>query len=70
MVCTFDMYFSISKKNTLRSVSPRSPCALEVPGAYNVNSCSRCVRLGSFCPEVKEPRPMRPDALDAALFAS
>jgi len=53
---------SISKKNTLRSVSPHSPCAPDVPGAYNVNSCSGSVRPGSFCPEVKGPRPMRPDA--------
>jgi len=52
----------ISKKNTLRSVSPRSPSAPDVPGAYNVNSCSGCVRPGSFRPEVKGPRPMRPDA--------
>jgi len=52
----------ISKKNTLRSVSPRSPCAPDVPGAYNVNSCSGYVRPGSFRPEVKGPHPMRPDA--------
>ena len=60
----------ISKKNTLCSVSHCSPSAPEVPGAYNVNSCSGCVRLGSFHLEVKGPRPMRQDALDAALFAS
>ena len=52
----------ISKKNTLRSVSPRSPCAPDVPGAYNINSCSGGVRPGSFRLEVKGPRPMRPDA--------
>jgi len=52
----------VSKKNTLRSVSPSSPCAPDVPGAYNVNSCSGCVRPGSFRPEVKRPRPMCPDA--------
>ena len=57
----------ISKRNTLRSVSPYSPCAPDVPGAYNVNSCSGCVRPGSFRPEVKGLRPMCPDALDAAL---
>jgi len=61
---------NISKRNTLRSGSPRSPCAPDVPGAYNVNSCSGCVRPASFRPEVKGPRPMRPEALDAALFAS
>jgi len=52
----------ISQKYTLRSVSPRAPCVPDVPGAYNVNSCSGCVRLGSFRPEVKGPRSMRPDA--------
>jgi len=52
----------ISKNNTLRSVSPRSPCAPDVPGAYNVNSCCGCVRPGSFSPEVKRPRPMGADA--------
>ena len=51
----------ISKRNTLRSVTPRSPCAPDVPGTYNVNSCSGCVRPASFRPEVKGPRPMRPD---------
>ena len=50
------------KKNTLGSVSPRSPCTLDVPGAYNINSCSGCVRPGSFSPEVKGPRPMCPEA--------
>ena len=57
-----DCIIDISKKNTLRAVSPRSPCAPGVPGAYNVNSCSVCVSLGSFCQEVKRLRPMRPDA--------
>jgi len=45
----------IRKKNTLRSVSPGSPCAPDVQGAYNVNTCSGCVRPGSFRPEVKGP---------------
>jgi len=52
---------TISKKNTLRSVSPRTPCAPDVPGAYNVNSCSGCFSPGLFRPEVKRPGPMRPD---------
>ena len=53
----------ISQKNTLGSISPRSPYAPDVPDAYNVNSCSGWVRPGSFCPDVKGPRPMRPDTL-------
>ena len=53
---------SISKRNTLRAVSPRSPCVLDVPGAYNVNSCSGCIHRGSFRPEVNRPPPMRSDA--------
>ena len=51
----------ISKRKTLRSGSPHSPCAPDVPCAYNVNSCSRCVRPGSFRPHV---RGLRPDAFD------
>jgi len=53
--------YCISKRNTLRSGSPRSPCAPDVPGAYNINSCSGCVHLGSFHTEVKGRRPMRLD---------
>jgi len=53
-----------AKKSTLRSVSPHSPCAPDVPGAYNVNSCSGCVHLGSFHLDVKGPCPMRPDPFD------
>jgi len=52
----------ISKKIILRPISPRSPCAPDVPGAYNVNSSSGRVRPGSFRPEVKGPPPMRPHA--------
>jgi len=52
----------ISKKIILRPISHRSPCAPDVPGAYNLNSSSVCVRPGSFRPEVKGPPPMRPDA--------
>ena len=52
----------ISKRIILRPISPRSPCAPDVPGAYNVNSSSGCIRLGLFRPEVKEPPPMRLDA--------
>jgi len=52
----------ISKKIILRPISPHSPCAPDVPGAYNVNSSSRCVRPGSFRPEVKGTPLMRPDA--------
>ena len=51
-----------AKKVILRPISPRSPCAPDVPGAYNVNSSSGCVRPGSFRPEVKGPPPIRPDA--------
>ena len=53
---------NISKKNTLRSVSPCSFYASDTPGAYNVNSSSVCVRPGLFRPEVQGPRPMHPDA--------
>ena len=60
--CGEDLYSTSAKKSTLRSVSPRSPCAPDVPGAYNVNSCSGFVRPGSFCLQVKGPGPMRPDA--------
>jgi len=52
----------ISKKIILCPISPHSPCAPDVPGAYNVNSSSGCVRPGSFRPQVKGPPPMRPDA--------
>ena len=51
-----------AKKSTLHSVSPGTPCVPDIPGAYNVNSGSGCVRWGSFRPEVKGRRPMRPDA--------
>ena len=51
----------ISKRNTFCSVSPRSPCMPDVPGAYNINSYSGCIRPGSFRQEEKGPRPMRPD---------
>jgi len=52
----------ISKKKViLRPISPRSPCAPDIPGTYNVNSSSGCVRPGLFRPEVKRPPPMRPD---------
>jgi len=50
-----------AKKSTIRSVYPHSPCVLDVPGAYNVNSCSGCVHSGSFRREVKGQWPMRPD---------
>jgi len=51
----------IGKKIILRPTSPRSPWAPDVPGTYNVNSSSGCVRPGSFRPEVKGPSPMPPD---------
>jgi len=51
----------ISKRNSLRSGSPRSPCAPNVPGAYNVNCGSGHFRRGRFCPEVQGSRPMRRD---------
>jgi len=52
----------ISKKKViLRPISPRSPCAPDIPGTYNVNSSSGCVRPGLFRPQVKWPPPMRPD---------
>jgi len=34
----------ISKKIFLRPISPRSPCAPDVPGPYDVNTSSRGVR--------------------------
>jgi len=52
----------ISKNIIMHPISPRSPCAPDVPGAYNVNSSSGCVRPRSFRPQVKGPPPMRPDA--------
>jgi len=64
--------FHISKKKTLQSVSPQSPCALDIPGTYSINSSSGSVRSDSFRPEVKgayldalEAVILRPDALDA-----
>jgi len=51
----------ISKRNTLRSGSPRSPCAPDVPGTYNINSGCGCFRQGSFRSEVKGSGPMRRD---------
>jgi len=51
----------ISKRNTLLSGFPRSTCGPDIPGAYNINSCSGCVHPGSFRREVKGPRPMRLD---------
>ena len=66
------LYILISKENTLRSVSPCSPCARHVPGAYNLNSSSGCVRPGLFRPELKglhldglDASLLRPDTLDA-----
>ena len=52
----------ISKKIILRPISPRSPCAPDLPGAYNVNSSSGYVCADLFRLEVKGPRQMRPDA--------
>jgi len=37
---------AISKNIILRPISPHSPCAPDVPGAYNINSSSGCVRPG------------------------
>jgi len=53
------IFTCISKRNTLCSVSPGSPCVLDVPGTYNVNSSSGCVCPGSFRPEVKGVHSMR-----------
>ena len=41
--------FSISKKTTLRPGASAAPCVPDIPGGYNVNSCSGCYRPGC-CP--------------------
>jgi len=52
----------ISKKIILHRICPRSPCGPDLPGAYNVNSSSGCVRVGLVHLELKGPPQMRPDA--------
>jgi len=70
MYTTIAQTRNISKKIILRPISPRSPCASDVPGTYNVNSSSGCVRPGLFRPEVKGLPPMRPDATGSVWMHS
>ena len=70
MYTTIAQTRNISKKIVLRPISPRSPCASDVPGAYNVNSSSGCVRPGLFRPEVKGLPPMRPDTTGSVWMHS
>jgi len=51
-----------AKKVILSPISLRSPCGLDVPGSYNVNSSSGCAHSGLFHLEVKGPPPMHPEA--------
>jgi len=53
---------NISKKINLRPAASCPPCALDVAGAYNVNSSSGC---GRPCPHRPDLVGIRLDALDA-----